>query len=53
MSNDTDLDKCKVKGHIDNIIKRQMTIIGNLMRKVVLENFIVTGHINGKRVRGK
>ena len=36
-----------------NIVKRQTEFFGHVIRKEELENFVVTGFIEGKRARGR
>ena len=38
---------------IKDIVKRQIELFGHVIRKEELENLLVTGFIEGKRVRGR
>lgn len=52
MSNDLEKMETK-KTLILNIRKRELNFLGHIIRKVGLENLILTGQIGSKRDRGK
>ena len=38
---------------IKDIVRRQISFLGHVIRKDELENFVLTGYIDGRRDRGK
>ena len=38
---------------LGDIIRRQLSFLGHVLRKDELEKFVVTGFVNGKRARGR
>lgn len=54
MSNDIILEKMEIRRTlICSIRRRQLKFLGYIMKKEGLKNLTVTGHIEGKRDKGK
>ena len=54
VTNEEVLRRAKVdRTLVKDIVKRPMEFIGHVIRKEELENFVVTGFIEGKRARGR
>ena len=41
------------KALLEDIVRRQLSFIGNVLRKHKREKLVVTGFVNGKRARGR
>ena len=42
-----------VNAHPGDIVRRQLSFLGHVLRKDELEKLVVTGFVNGKRARGR